>query len=160
MDSKAVATTITYDDMTKVVRQLKDSMGQMFPLITVFSVFMAVLIFYLLSKIVVEKNATAISMLRILGYNKSETAKLYMMSTTIAAVISVLLSLGIAAVVMRVLYDYFMQELAGWLTYYVDPENYVWAVVLGLASYGVSAALQYRKIGKVGLEAALKRTDL
>ncbi len=160
LDSKAVAATITYDDMTKVVRQLKDSMGQMFPLITVFSVFMAVLIFYLLSKIVVEKNATAISMLRILGYNKSETAKLYMMSTTIAAVISVLLSLGIAAVVMRVLYDYFMQELAGWLTYYVDPANYVWAVVLGLASYGVSAALQYRKIGKVGLEAALKRTDL
>lgn len=38
-------------------------------------------------------------MLRILGYNKSETAKLYMMSTTIATVISVLLSLGIAAVV-------------------------------------------------------------
>ena len=62
-------------------------------------------------------------MLRILGYNKSETAKLYMMSTTIAAVISVLLSLGIAAVVMRVLYDYFMQELAGWLTYYVDPDK-------------------------------------
>lgn len=55
LDSKAVAATITYDDMTKVVRQLKDSMGQMFPLITVFSVFMAVLIFYLLSKIVVEK---------------------------------------------------------------------------------------------------------
>lgn len=160
LDSKAVAATITYDDMTKVVRQLKDSMGQMFPLITVFSVFMAVLIFYLLSKIVVEKNATAISMLRILGYNKSETAKLYMMSTTIAAVISVLLSLGIAAVVMRVLYDYFMQEMAGWLTYYVDPANYVWAVVLGMASYGVSAALQYRKIGKVGLEAALKRADL
>ena len=87
-------------------------------------------------------------------------SSLFMMSTTIAAVISVLLSLGIAAVVLRVLYDYFMQELAGWLTYYVDPENYVWAVVLGLASYGVSAALQYRKIGKVGLEAALKRTDL
>ena len=39
LDSKAVAATITYDDMTKVVRQLKDSMGQMFPLITVFSVF-------------------------------------------------------------------------------------------------------------------------
>ena len=35
LDSKAVAATITYDDMTKVVRQLKDSMGQMFPLITV-----------------------------------------------------------------------------------------------------------------------------
>jgi putative ABC transport system permease protein len=83
-----------------------------------------------------------------------------MMSTTIAAVISVLLSLGIAAVVMRMLYDYFMQEMAGWLTYYVDPANYVWAVVLGMASYGVSAALQYRKIGKVGLEAALKRADL
>ena len=53
-----------------------------------------------------------------------------------------------------------MQELAGWLTYYVDPANYVWAVVLGMASYGVSAALQYRKIGKVGLETALKRADL
>ena len=98
-------------------------------------------------------------MLRILGYNKSETAKLYMMSTTIAAVISVLLSLGIAAVVMRGALRLFYAGTGRLADLYVDPENYVWAVYWDW-HHTCSAALQYRKIGKVGLEAALKRTDL
>lgn len=160
IDDDYIATNITYHDMTKIVRQLKDSMGSMFPLITVFSVFMAILVFYLLSKIVIEKNASAISMIRILGYNGKETARLYMMATTIAAILSIILSLGIAAWVMNLLYYIFMNEMSGWLTYYVAPMNYLKAVIMGLIAYAVSALLQYRKIGKVRMEEALKKVDM
>lgn len=160
IDDAYIATNITFHDMTKIVRQLKDSMGAMFPMITVFSVSMAILVFYLLSKIVIEKNASAISMIRILGYNGGEISRLYMMSTTITAILSIVLSLGIAAWAMRFLYYIFMNEMSGWLTYYVAPANYLKAVLLGLAAYGISALLQYRKIAKVRMEEALKKVDM
>jgi putative ABC transport system permease protein len=160
INEKLIATDITYSDMTKVVRQLKDSMGSMFPLIMVFAVFMAMLIFYLLSKIVIEKNAVPISMVRILGYNTYETAKLYIMSTSIAAIISIVLSLFIADYVLKWLYHFFMMDIAGWLTYYVAPVNYLKAFLMGIAAYFVAAALQYYKIMKIKLEEALKQVDI
>jgi putative ABC transport system permease protein len=160
INENLIATDITYSDMTKVVRQLKDSMGSMFPLIMVFAVFMAMLIFYLLSKIVIEKNAVSISMVRILGYNTLETAKLYIMSTSIAAVVSIVLSLFIADYVLKWLYHFFMMDMAGWLTYYFAPVNYLKAFLMGVVAYSVAAALQYFKIMKIRLEEALKQVDI
>ena len=43
------------------------------PMFSAFSVLMYMLIIYLLSKIVLEKNAGAISMVKILGYSKAQT---------------------------------------------------------------------------------------
>lgn len=47
-------------------------MGEMFQLINVFSVILFALLIYLLTKLIIEKNATAISMVKILGYQNRE----------------------------------------------------------------------------------------
>ncbi len=46
----------------------------------------AVLI-YLLTKLIMEKNENAISMVKILGYENREIARLYLLSTTIVFVL-------------------------------------------------------------------------
>jgi putative ABC transport system permease protein len=55
IDEDQVATIITKDDMTKVSRQLKVSMGSMMKLFDVFGVIMFMLLMYLLSKQIIEK---------------------------------------------------------------------------------------------------------
>lgn len=62
IDDKDVASVITEKDMTKTSRQLNVSMGNMFYLINVFAICLFVLLIYLLTKLVIEKNKNSISM--------------------------------------------------------------------------------------------------
>lgn len=66
IDDLYIATEITVDDLTKVSRQLTRSLGNMMNIFVAFGVIMYVLIIYLLSKIIIEKNAQSISMTKIL----------------------------------------------------------------------------------------------
>ena len=52
--------------------QLDDSMGRIFPLFAGFAVVMFMLMMYLLSKMILERNARTISLLKILGYTDGE----------------------------------------------------------------------------------------
>lgn len=71
IDEKYVAACITIDDMTKVSRQLSVSMGNMFDMVKVFATAMAALLIYLLTKLILERNSTSISMVKILGYSNN-----------------------------------------------------------------------------------------
>ena len=89
LDEDLIATTITEDDLTKVSRQLDVSMGEMFQLINVFAVVLFALLIYLLTKLIIEKNANAISMVKILGYENREINSLYLTSTTWVVILSI-----------------------------------------------------------------------
>lgn len=88
-----IASVITSDDLTVVADQLDDSMGFMFPMLCGFSAILYILLMYLLAKLIVEKNAQAISMVKILGYNNKEAGKLYNTATTIVVGLSLIISL-------------------------------------------------------------------
>ena len=92
IDEKYIATEITLDDLTKVSRQLDRSMGEVFGIIKVFAVVLFAVLMFLLTKLIVEKNSTSISMVKILGYSNSEISRLYVTSTTIVVVISVVIN--------------------------------------------------------------------
>ena len=66
IDEKYVATQITLDDLTKVSRQLDRSMGETFNLVKIFAVVLFAVLMFLLTKLIVEKNTTSISMVKIL----------------------------------------------------------------------------------------------
>lgn len=68
---------IDLESLTKVSRQLDVSMGSMMGLVDAFAVLMFMILIYLLSKIIIEKNAQSISMVKILGYSNREISRLY-----------------------------------------------------------------------------------
>lgn len=156
---KDVASCITEDDLTKTSRQLNVSMGQIFYLINIFAVVLFVILIYLLTKLIIEKNTNSISMVKILGYNNGEIARLYLMATTWVVVISILLSIIISKEIIEVIYFEMMQDYTGWLSLYIAPKVYVEMFVLGIVSYGLVAILQFRKIKKVPMDEALKNVE-
>lgn len=159
IDEKMILTKINRADMIKVTTQLKDSFGGMMPILAVFSVGMSMLMIYLLSKIVIEKNANAISMVKILGYSNREISRLYVYATGIVAIGSALVSLPIANYAMRFLYFSFMKEFAGWVSYYVKPVVFAEVLCITVVSYVAVAALLFEKIRKVKMSDALKNVD-
>ena len=121
---------------------------------------MFMVLVYLLSKIIIEKNAQSISMTKILGYSNREISGLYIMSTTIVVILFLLISLPIEYEIMEVLFRMMMlQSISGWITFYIGPEIYVKMFVMGFATYLMVALLEYRKIRHVPMDAALKNVE-
>lgn len=159
IDDKYVQTLITETDMTKVSRQLDVSMGTLFQLWNVFAIILFALLIYLLTKLVLERNTTSISMVKILGYRDSEVAGLYLMATTWVVVLSILLSFTIITPVIVWLYHIFMQKMSGWLTIWIGWETYLKMFLLGAIAYGLVATLQFIKIRRIPMDEALKNVE-
>jgi len=154
-----IASTITQDDLTKVSRQLDVSMGNMFILFHIFAVALSALLLYLLTKLIIEKNTTSISMVKILGYENKEISSLYLTATTWVVVISMLLSLVISTKALEIIWRAMMKTFTGYLTFYVEPVIYPEMFLLGMAVYLVVALMQFRRIKKIPMEEALKNVE-
>ena len=159
LDTEAVSSVITEHDLTVVTDQLDDSMGRMFPIIGGFSLALYMLLVYLLSKTVIEKNAQSISMLKILGYTQREISSLYNSSTAIAVGVSLAVTTPLSALGMKWLYYYFMSRMSGWLTFYIAP--WIWPAMLGLgaATYFIIHMIQLKRLGRIPLSKALKNIE-
>lgn len=160
IDGKYIGTMIDAEALTKISRQLTVSMGSMMGLLNGFAMLMFMVLVYLLSKIIIEKNAQSISMTKILGYSNREISGLYIMSTTIVVILFLLISLPIEYEVMVVLFRMMMlQSISGWITFYIGPEIYVEMFGMGFGTYLAVALLEYRKIRHVPMDAALKNVE-
>ena len=160
IDEKYIGSVVDLEALTKVSRQLDVSMGNMMGLVNGFAIMIYMIVIYLLSKIIIEKNAQSISMTKILGYTNGEISRLYIMSTMVVVVIELLLSLPIETVVMKVIFRVMMMEsLTGWITLWIDPKIYVEMFLVGFITYVAVALLEYRKIKKVPMDEALKNVE-
>lgn len=159
INEKYVATQITLDDLTKVSRQLDRSMGETFNLVKIFAVVLFAVLMFLLTKLIVEKNTTSISMVKILGYSNREISRLYVTSTTIVVVLSVALSIGLSVVIMNYLFRVFMEEMSGWISCYYAPHIFPVMFILNITVYAVISFFMMAKIKKIPMDEALKTVE-
>ena len=160
IDSKYIGSVIDLESLTKISRQLDVSMGDMMVMMYGFSVIIFLVVIYLLSKVIIEKNAQAISMTKILGYTDGEISRLYILSTSLVVVICLLLSLPIERQIMEVLFrEMMLSSISGWITMWVDPMIYVKMMAIGIATYAVVAVLEFRRIRHVPMDEALKNVE-
>lgn len=154
-----IATIITEDDMNQMGRQLTHSMGSIFDMFYLFGLIMFMLIIYLLSKIVIEKNAQSISMTKILGYNNAEISGLYVISTSIVVVLSFLITMPLVNVLMRYVCEVMFSEFSGWIAYDIPEMVFVKIIVSGIIAYAVIAAAQFCKLKRIPMDIALKNVE-
>lgn len=159
INEKYVATQITLDDLTKVSRQLDRSMGETFNLVKIFAVLLFAVLMFLLTKLIVEKNTTSISMVKILGYSNREISRLYVTSTTIVVVLSVALSIGLSVVIMNYLFRVFMEEMSGWISCYYAPHIFPVMFILNITVYAVISFFMMAKIKKIPMDEVLKTVE-
>ena len=159
IDDNLIAAEITEDDYTKSSRQLKQSMGSMMSIFWLFGVAVFMLVIYLLAKIIIEKNAQSISISKILGYEKREINKIYIHTTTIVTIISLIAVLPIIHLLLNWVWHTMMAGYTGWIPCVVQWNTYCKVVVIGILTYAVVAALLMRKTKKIPLADALKNVE-
>lgn len=157
---KYIGSVVDLEALTKISRQLDVSMGDMMGMMYGFAVIIFLVVIYLLSKVIIEKNAQAIAITKILGYTDGEISRLYILSTSLVVVFCLLLSLPIERQVMEVLFrEMMLSSISGWITMWVDPMIYVKMMAIGIASYAVVAILEFRRIRHVPMNEALKNVE-
>ncbi len=160
IESKYIGTTVDEEALTRVSRQLMISMGNLMYMVDGFSVIMFIVLIYLLSKLIIERNVQSISMIKILGYSKKEIAALYIIPTAIVIVLSLLISYPILSVIMVGIFKAMLKQMmSGWLIIWLDPSVYVKMFFMGVITYAVVAVIEYRRISKIPMNEALKNVE-
>lgn len=156
IDSDDIENVFTEKDQKNATAQLEQSMGMVFYMFGGFAIVTFALVLYVLSKVVLERNYRAISIVKILGYSNREISRLYNASTAVAVVLCLLISLPLDYKLLQVVYQIMMQKFAGWLTFYVQPSLFPEMFLIGIVIYGLISLVLNRKIRKVPMDEALK----
>ena len=160
INKKYIGSVVDLEALTKVSRQLTVSMGSMMNLVKGFAIAIFIVLIYLLSKIIIEKNTQSISMAKILGYTNGEIGKLYIWSTTIVVVICLLLSLPIEKAIMGVVFrEMMLSSVSGWITLWIDSKIYLEMFLIGIGTYAIVSLLEYRRIRRIPMDEALKNAE-
>lgn len=160
IDESLIGQVIDYRAITRISTQLDISLGGMMKVLSVFAVLIYMLLVYLLSKIIIEKNASAISMIKILGYTDREIGRLYILATALVVLLFLLLSLPLTTALMTWAFRVLVRsEMVGWVPFVLDRVVFVKMMLYGVGTFGIVALLELRKIGKVPMEEALKNVE-
>ena len=119
---------------------------------------MTVLI-YLLTKLIIEKNENAISMVKILGYEPKEIASLYLLSTTVVMLLWTLLGLFVGYFVIKMMWEIILMQMDGWFTYYTSPIGFVKMYAFVMIGYFIVMFMDYRRIKRIPMDEALKNVE-
>ncbi len=160
IDSKYISTVIDSEALTKVSRQLFKSMGGMMVIMDILSIFIFLVVIYLLSKMIIEKNTQSISMTKILGYSGIEIGGLYVVATSIVTVLCIAISIPTLNVIMVEVWKTLIRsEMHGWFNIFVPTNVLIKMFVMGVLTYLVVAMLEFIKIKRIPMDIALKNED-
>ena len=152
-----VAGIVDYDALIKISRQLDVSMGGMMVIVDGFAVILFMVLVYLLSKMIIEKNAQPISMTKILGYSNLEIALLYIVTTTIVTLIMLAATIPLENIIMKFIFmNYLAARMSGWITYDIPNMVFYKMFLIGAATYFAVAIFEIRKIRSIPMSDALK----
>jgi putative ABC transport system permease protein len=157
--SSDIAAVITERDITKVCDQLEYSMGSYVQYYQVLCVLLSAVMIYLLSKIIIEKNESAISMTKILGYENGEIARLYLSATAVMLILFDGVSIFLGGAVLGKVWANVMKGYSGWYAFRISPLGYVKMFVFILIGYLIVTVFDFRRIKNVPLGVALKNAE-
>ena len=159
IDSWLLSSHTTPEDMDKIGAQMEDSMGDMMDMLLYVAVAIYLVLMYLLTKTVLDRNARSISYMKVLGYRNGEVNKLYLHAVTAAVVVSLLVSIPILLGLIGLLLKVAFAGYSGNIVAYTPPSLLAETVLMGLASYVVVLVLHTFRIRRIPLALALKTQE-
>ncbi len=159
IDEDRIATVITQREITKMADQLDHSMGAYMTYFQYLCILLSAVLIYLLTKIIIEKNETAISMIKILGFEDREIFRLYLLSTTIVVILADLVSTVLGVIAMRVVWRQMLARMSGYFIFVMTPADYVKMFLFVFLGYLIVLVFDFKRIRKISLSEALKNME-
>lgn len=120
---------------------------------------MYMVLMYILTKVVVEKNSLYISYMKVFGYSNSEIKKLYLNAVTIFVAISLIIQIPILDFILKKSFDIALLKVNGYLEVFVPWYLYIASIIVGIVSYIAINYLHMRDVNKIKMSEALKNRE-
>lgn len=156
IDKKYVINEISKEDVANVASQMLKSFDELLDAVIVFAVVIYLVLMFVLTKVIIEKNALSISLMKVFGYNNKEIKKLYLNATSIAVIVCLFLVMPIEKITFGFIMKYAMARIEGYVELFIPLYVFAMVVGIGIATYFVINKLHIRKINKIPMGDALK----
>lgn len=152
-----VAKYLTRSDILGATAQLMDMFDTVLKVFNISSVVIYMILMYILTKTVIEKNALYISYMKVFGYDNREVGKLYLRATAITVIASVLINLPLQQMSFVAMMDYVTGMIEGYVPFYLQPWVYLFIAVIGIGAYYVINFFHVRNVRRIPMSDALKK---
>ena len=110
-------------------------------------------------KIIIEKNKTGISMLKIFGFRYREVKRMYITLITIAVFVSVIVSMPLGYLLMQSMWPSAIKTISGFFEFKMFAKGFVILFVTGIAAYFITMLMNLKAIRKIPPTLVLKNQD-
>ena len=112
-----------------------------------------------MTKTVIEKNALAISFMKVFGYNPREISRLYLDATTITVLTALVVCIPLEALCFRYAVVYISSLIEGYIEFYLPGWVYGAILAIGMVAYFSINMLHIHKVRKIPMSEALKNRE-
>ncbi len=159
IDEDMIYTVITKEDIMSLSTQLDHSMGSYMDYVSIACLLIGILVIYLLTKLIIEKNAGSISMVKVLGYENSEINSLYVNLTSAVVIVFAFVSAFLSIYGLTFIFKIIMCSMSGWFDIYISFKGILKMVGILLVSYFIVSFFDVQRIKKIPLTDALKNVE-
>ena len=151
-----VQSVVTRSDLVKINEQMTQAFSQLLPVLTSVSIAIYLVVLYILTRLVIDRNAISMSFLKVMGYTAKEIRSLYLHATTLVVLASLTAALPLCNIALRYLMKFAFMKFTGNLSVYIPGSVYFLVFVTGGVAYLFIKALLTRRIEQMELGYALK----
>lgn len=159
MDENYIVKVISRSDMLGAASQMLDSFSTVILFVNLFSVVVYMVVMYIMTKVVIDKNGLSISYMKVFGYKPGEIRKLYLTATTIVVAISLFICIPLEIVMFKLVLVYLSSMIEGYIEFYLPFYVYAEIIGIGFVSYFCINALHMRTLNKIPMTDALKSRE-
>ncbi|MBR3031463.1 MAG: FtsX-like permease family protein [Clostridiales bacterium] len=159
IDERFVSTVVTKDKVADSAKQMKTLMASLIVMLTAVGIICYVIVMFMLTKMVIDKNALNISLLKVFGYRNKEVNKLYLSQTQWIIILSVILFLPLQYFLIGKIWPGMLNSMSGFFYFRVTPLVMAIIVVLGTATCLITNAIHVKHVRKIDMTEALKNRE-
>ncbi|MCK0471887.1 ABC transporter permease [Halalkalibacter sp. APA_J-10(15)] len=154
-----ILTADNIDEVKESYYQLMEPINTFIVFLIIMSIGIGVIVIFIITSIIIENNASNISLMKILGYRDKEIYKLIINTNLIFVLIGFVLSLPLIKASLEALFKGITDSISIYLPVNLTVINVGFTLIIVLVSYEVSKLICKRKVLGVDLAYMLKQRN-
>lgn len=159
LPEESIAKMISREDLLGATSQMMQSFADVINYINIFSVIVYIIIVYIMTKVVIEKNALSISYMKVFGYHPGEIRKLYLTATTIVVIASLIVCIPLEIWLFKLVLVFLSSMIDSYIAFYLPVSVYIEIIVIGIIAYLCINTLHVYSVKKIPMTEALKNRE-
>lgn len=159
IDAGRLYATTTKDDISKSADVFMNNMWSMIVSMIGVSIIIFIVVMYLMMKVMIDRSAFNISLMKIFGYNEKEVRNLYIDGNFVMIVVSAAICIPLAKMAMDEIYPYLISNVACGMDLRFSWQVYIGIFVAVLICYLIINKLLVRRLKKMVPAEVLKNRE-